>query len=88
MEDSRVTSGVSAVSERDRAHLRQISDATVSSVGEAGGGDRVLPAVDEVAATTPTASGSGLSPVHGTNSAASPLRRSVFHESVEDMGSH
>lgn len=36
-------SGVSEVSDADRAHLRQVSDATVSSVGTRGGGDRVLP---------------------------------------------
>jgi hypothetical protein len=55
---------VSDVSERDRAHLRQISDATVSSVETAGQGDRVLP----------------------EERGASPLRRSVFRESREDMG--
>ncbi len=35
-------SGVSAVSEADRTHLRQISDTTVSSVMSGGGGDRVF----------------------------------------------
>lgn len=61
-------SGVSEVSEADRAHLRQISDATVSSVGTQGGGDRVLPEAG------------------GQGPASSPLRRSVFRESREDMG--
>lgn len=66
-------SGVSEVSERDRAHLRQISDATVSSVGTQGGGDRVLPEAGGQAA--------GAGP-----STTSPLRRSIFRESREDMG--
>ena len=34
-----VLSGVSNISERDRAHLRQISDTTVSSFGYGGGGN-------------------------------------------------
>lgn len=69
----KVESDVSAFSERDRAHLRQISDATVSSVGSQGAGDRVLPQVAE---------GSG----SGGTSTTSPLRRSIFRESREDMG--
>lgn len=35
-----VLSGISNISERDRAHLRQISDTTVSSIGGYGDGDR------------------------------------------------
>ena len=71
-----VTSGVSEVSERDRAHLRQISDATVSSVGTQGGGDRVLP---EGGGRVVSAGGAG-------PRTTSPLRRSIFRESREDMG--
>lgn len=37
-----VLSGISNISERDRVHLRQISDTTVSSVTTAAGGDRVF----------------------------------------------
>ncbi|KAM7203519.1 hypothetical protein V8F33_002139 [Rhypophila sp. PSN 637] len=39
---SRVLSGISNLSERDRAHLRQISDTSVSSVTTHLGGDRIL----------------------------------------------
>ncbi len=79
-EGRQVGSGVSEGSERDRAHLRQISDATVSSVGTHGG-DRVLPTHSEEEGGR-AVGGNSASPTATT----SPLRRSVFRESREDMG--
>lgn len=140
-----IPSGVSQISERDRAHLRTISDTTVSSVasggrdgavaGQEGSGD--IPEEGEEDVVTPqggtlvspmavspptessagvggetgdyvsagsgagtagvglvTSTGTGTSPVArapgrtsvaGSGSPASPLRRSIFHESKEDM---
>lgn len=124
-----VPSGVSNLSERDRAHLRTISDTTVSSLASGQGGRNVRSPEEpgavleepelvprEVAATPghdqpePPASPPVVSPPtsdvmdgpdylsvrpHGeqqragaggaTVSPTSPSRRSVFHESREDM---
>lgn len=85
---SRITSGVSSVSDRDRAHLRQISDATVSSAGSQGD-SRVLSVVDE--AVTPPATSVGFSERGmgvGALGESGTSRRSIFRESVEDMGNH
>lgn len=118
-----IPSGVSGISERDRAHLRTISDTTVSSV-TSGPADRNFrspePGSGEAAqqphshrhesidALSPVAEGTGTLPtavsppsaeqVEGgdylsarplgqssATSPTSPLRRSVFHESREDM---
>lgn len=54
---TRGESGVSGLSERDRAHLRQISDTTVSSVGTAGGGGPPLAPVPDNSPVTPGAGG-------------------------------
>jgi hypothetical protein len=70
-----VGSGVSEVSERDKAHLRQISDVTVSSIGTQGG-DRVLPEVAEEDTGAPL----------GSPNSPGQSRRSIFRESKEDMG--
>lgn len=97
-----VLSGISNLSERDRTHLRQISDTTVSSVTTVPGGDRVFlnsPAavregfVESPAVVSPPAAG----PAEGvdylsaqeqrSSSGGSPLRRSVFTERTEDMNS-
>ncbi|KAK4449938.1 RING finger protein B [Podospora aff. communis PSN243] len=115
-----IPSGVSNISERDRAHLRTISDTTVSSVasaprdandvdgvipeeqepttpaggtlssplpvspptqGESKGGDYITAgAATASAKSTPSRTGTG-----PNSSPTSPLRRSVFHESREDM---
>ncbi|KAK0637168.1 hypothetical protein B0T17DRAFT_613795 [Bombardia bombarda] len=117
-----VLSGISNLSERDRAHLRQVSDTTVSSVNSGGGnGDRVLgnaggldsamvmsPASmtsvrspqavsppgsgasgdgdDYFARPQPFTQGQGSGSGNGGGAAASsPLRKSVFKESREDM---
>ncbi|KAK3319276.1 hypothetical protein B0H66DRAFT_575753 [Apodospora peruviana] len=118
---SRVLSGISNLSEGDRAHLRQTSDATVSSVTTGAGGDRIVhspepgqqqpqnavitpspgpvspptagesegddylsarsvPVVSPLAPPPPVSGTGG----HGNNG-NSPLRRSVFFESREDM---
>jgi len=105
-----IPSGVSNISERDRVHLRTISDTTVSSVASAprnaeteAVAEEPTPQVDTlvspeaVSPPTATATSQGpasdyvtaqpLAPVrNGSNvSPTSPLRRSVFHESREDM---
>ncbi|GAB1316689.1 Kelch repeat-containing protein [Madurella fahalii] len=94
-----VLSGISNLSERDRTHLRQISDTTVSSVTTAPGVDRVLvggPAgaregfVDSPAVVSPPTMGPAegadyLSARGQGSSGESPLRRSVFTERNEDM---
>lgn len=81
-----VVSGVSEVSEQDRGHLRQISNATVSSEGTApraaepaaGGVDAVTEEEEE--RPTP-GSGTG-----GSGAAAPTPRRSVFFENQDDLG--
>ncbi|KAK0701845.1 hypothetical protein B0T26DRAFT_757823 [Lasiosphaeria miniovina] len=115
--NTRVLSGISNLSERDRAHLRQVSDTTVSSVTTGAGGDRILspsvPIVETplespgassqrtILAISPPTVGiteeaedyldarSSLQRQHTAGTAAgtptSPLRRSVFTESREDM---
>ncbi|KAK0619948.1 hypothetical protein B0T14DRAFT_220847 [Immersiella caudata] len=117
-----IPSGISNISERDRAHLRTISDTTVSSVasaprdandaggaipeeqepvtpaggtlsspvlpispptqGETGASDYISSgaAAPASAKSTPSRAGTGQN-----SSPTSPLRRSVFHESREDM---
>ncbi len=109
---NRGASGVSGLSEHDRAHLRQISDTTISSVdtsrdrpvavpettapGNSPLSASVLPLGSAGAVSPPTPYlGEGddymiphqPSPALGSGPATnSPLRRSVFHESQEDMG--
>ncbi|KAK0643252.1 hypothetical protein B0T16DRAFT_429940 [Cercophora newfieldiana] len=121
-----IPSGVSNISERDRAHLRTISDTTVSSVASAprdaseaavatgtgtgnaipeetepvtpAGGTLSSPIAVSPPAVSPPSQGAGsgqgeggdyiTSRARGTGantSPTSPLRRSVFHESREDM---
>lgn len=96
---SRIMSGVSGLSERDAGHLRQISEATVSSTSDRGD-PAVLDtpaeenlAVMETPVSPPTAeekigedyitSQQPVSPSPST--AASPLRKSVFHENQDDL---
>lgn len=138
--NSRVLSGISNLSERDRAHLRQISDTSVSSVTTHLGGDRMFYAPepgqqpDQLQqhhhqivtspgpVSPPTAGADGATgeaadyitsrpilqqqqqqqpplavtvsplgdlnpppPIGGGDGRSSPLRRSVFLESREDM---
>lgn len=99
-----VVSGVSGISERDKAHLRQVSDGSVSSVG---GSDRgqVSPGLAAMAQlghsngyspTTPPVSPPSAESREGEDylsarrqGAGSPLRRSVFREDRNDMdGEH
>jgi len=115
-----IPSGVSNISERDRNHLRTISDTTVSSVasnsapdgtaaattttplieeepaispptasppsaGTAEGSDYLTAKPTPPTSPTPAAATSTLRPTAATTSPTSPLRRSVFHESREDM---
>ncbi|KAK4225093.1 RING finger protein B [Podospora fimiseda] len=110
-----IVSGFSQISERDKSHLRQISDATVSSVASGPAGHhhshsadgRILsPTVPEGDESRFTASPAVVSPpsagvfgeAHDYLSArggggggqtpqatSSPLRKSVFSESLEDM---
>lgn len=106
-----VLSGISNLSERDRSHLRQISDTTVSSItsGHAqlhqplhADGRILSPTVVESPGLVTPPSSSALEtdgidylsarPLPGQNnnnnlnaSASSPLRRSVFTESRDDM---
>ncbi|KAL9946212.1 hypothetical protein ACHAP6_000874 [Verticillium nonalfalfae] len=85
-------SNVSGLSEPEKSHLRQISEATVSSATSSA--ERV-PQVARPAKepATPTSPGAVSPPTGGPAeesedyvSAKSPLRRSVFQESEEDLG--
>jgi hypothetical protein len=99
LESARIASGVSGLSEREMRHLRQISEATVSSTSETGHqepepitivqGTEISPASPMV--SPPTAEESPgddyiSSRVPVSPRMGSPLRRSVFHENEEDMG--
>ncbi|KAI5861883.1 hypothetical protein GGS23DRAFT_117206 [Durotheca rogersii] len=89
-----VVSGLSGISSRDSAHLRQISDVTVSSDA----GSAAPPAYNEGAgnqqqprgnapAEPPTANQAGSDWDRGDRAGAgSPLRRSIFHEDTGDLG--
>ncbi|KAM0328248.1 hypothetical protein ACHAQA_005657 [Verticillium albo-atrum] len=89
-------SNVSGLSERETSHLRQISEATVSSATSSA--ERVpqvaRPARDAGAVSPGAVSPGAVSPPTGGVmeesddyvSAKSPLRRSVFQESEEDLG--
>ncbi|KAK4040743.1 hypothetical protein C8A01DRAFT_45947 [Parachaetomium inaequale] len=86
--DNKVLSGISNISERDRAHLRQISDTTVSSVttapggagiggnngnGEGGGArERVLSGVSALSGTTSATGGGGAGMVVESPAVVSP----------------
>ncbi|KAK3996151.1 RING finger protein B [Cladorrhinum sp. PSN332] len=108
-----IVSGFSQISDRDKSHLRQISDATVSSVASGPGhhhshsaDGRILspttvPEGDEsdfarftaspAVVSPPTAGGFGEAPDYLSarggqpQATSSPLRKSVFSESLEDM---
>jgi hypothetical protein len=109
-----IESGVSNLSDRDRAHLRQISDTTISSVNSGAQHQQQQgdPSIGHVmspspaAYVTPHSAAAAVSPP-GTgaeaqdymsarslptgvaapnNGSGSPLRRSIFRESKEDMG--
>jgi hypothetical protein len=104
LDESRVTSGVSSVSEETRAHLRQISDATVGSerdkghlrqISDAtvsstgnGGAERPLPVVGEAGERPRPKTGGSAGLAVGSGSPGGTSRRSISRESIEDMGSH
>lgn len=92
--DDRVTSGVSSVTERGAAHLRQISETTVSSTGmhpvnvERPAADRTISENTESVITPvspPTATESPGEDYLSARDVVSPMRRSMFHENEEDM---
>jgi hypothetical protein len=81
-----IESGVSGISERERAHLRQISETTVSSVNS-GNGHQAGESIAGQVLQSPTVivpSGSIATSSAG-GATGSPLRRSIFRESHEDM---
>ncbi|KAI0132763.1 hypothetical protein BJ170DRAFT_261256 [Xylariales sp. AK1849] len=93
----RVVSDVSSISQRDQAHLRQISDASISS---AAGAAAPTPDIDHARPISPSVPVSPSSAdgreapdyisvgrsLTGNATAASPLRRSIFYESKDDLG--
>ncbi|KAK9420210.1 hypothetical protein SUNI508_06738 [Seiridium unicorne] len=106
--DSRVVSGVSSMSGRDQAHLRNISDVSASTTGSAGAAGPPTPIISNAGpfsplgpVSPPSATSEGREDYFqsmgqplttgnylgsNTGSAASPLRRSVFVESQDDLG--
>jgi hypothetical protein len=91
----RIVSGVSGISDREASHLRQISEATVSS--QESGAILEEPATSAQSPVTPGETGP-VSPPTGEErtgsdyisarhpSSGSPLRRSMFRENEDDLG--
>jgi hypothetical protein len=77
-----VVSGVSEVSESDRGHLRQISNATVSSAGTA---PRAGEAATGVGVVGEEAEEERPAVSPGTGRGV-PMRKSVFFENEDDLG--
>ncbi|KAF7559910.1 hypothetical protein G7046_g4238 [Stylonectria norvegica] len=87
----RVISDVSGVSERDATHLRQLSETvSLGSVPEADRRPILMTAMsrtpDETPISPPTAEDAAGEDYLSSRSVVSPLRRSAFLESEEDMG--
>lgn len=92
----RVTSGVSAVTEADRTHLRNISEASaVSSTGfhpvERPQPERAISESTEPVTTPvspPTAMEAPGDDYLSAPGVVSPIRKSLFRENEEDLGKH